>query len=120
MDTILGDQIFFLKEEIEETSIDSNDSMWIVDGSIIRPSTEVTINRKLEPGMYVVDSNQQYGIHCRKSSFCSDELFILPNSGIYELVKEINLFWDKGDGYKTNHLVHKRGILLEGPAGTGR
>lgn len=120
MDTILGDQIFFLKEEIKETSIDSNDSMWIVDGSIIRPSTEVTINRKLEPGMYVVDSNQQYGIHCRKSSFCSDELFILPNSGVNELIKEINMFWEKGVEYKKNHLIHKRGMLIEGGPGFGK
>lgn len=123
MDAILNPttEFFFFEEQ---PIIDKNEgkkiSMWISDQDIVRPSTNILLKEKLDPGMYLVDANRDLGVFCKKISFCSDKLFLFSNSIINSLVDEINIFWSKTDIYKTNNLIHKRGILLEGVPGTGK
>jgi len=105
----------------EEGEFDYNDdSMWIKDEDIYRGSTNVKTKKKIQPGIYAAEINQQNGLFCRKLDSASDELFKFEDSLIDDLSKEINSFWEKRDLYKEHKLIHKRGILLYGYPGTGK
>lgn len=121
MDSIL-DSIFFI--EADEVSTrpmsDKPISLWLVEDDIFRPSTNIKVQGKLDPGLYSVEFSRDYGIYCKQITVCSDELFIFSDSKTETLLSEIDLFWKKSDLYKENKLVHKRGILLEGYPGTGK
>ena len=95
-------------------------SVWLKDKDIIKPSTNISLLQKIEPGIYTVDFSREHGIYCKKMDVKSDELFIFSDSISEKLLKEINNFWEKSERYKQNNLVHKRGILLEGFPGTGK
>lgn len=122
-----NDQVIIISDFIEEEPYspqhqDPNNkaSIWIHNAGITRPSTDVTILKKLEPGVYTADYDRDNGYFCRKLKFDSDELFVFSNSITESLLKEIQTFWSKGDLYLQHRLVHKRGILLEGFPGTGK
>ena len=95
-------------------------SVWLKDKDIIKPSTNISLLQKIEPGIYTVDFSRDHGIYCKKMDIKSDELFVFSDSISEKLLKEINNFWEKSERYKQNNLVHKRGILLEGFPGTGK
>ena len=95
-------------------------SVWLKDKDIIKPSTNISLLQKIEPGIYTVDFSRDHGIYCKKMDIKSDELFVFSDSISEKLLKEINTFWEKAERYKQNNLVHKRGILLEGFPGTGK
>ena len=125
MDTFLNDDgpFIILNSEYEiqmEEYETERASLWVVEGDIIRPSTNISIQQKLSPGVYDVNISRDYGIYCKKVNIKSDELIVFSDSIVTNLIQEINLFWDKKDLYKDNKLIHKRGILLEGYPGTGK
>lgn len=125
MDTFLDDNSPFIiinpeyEIQMEEYELEKA-SLWVVEGDIIRPSTNISIQQKLSPGQYDVGISREYGIYCKKLKIKSDELITFSDSVVTDLIQEINLFWDKRDLYKENKLIHKRGILLEGYPGTGK
>ena len=105
----------------EEKEIDDQPvSIWIKEKDIIRPSPNLSILQKLDPGVYIVDISREIGFFCKKIEPISDELFVFSDSIIQSLMSEISMFWDKKDLYNKNNLIHKRGILLEGFPGTGK
>lgn len=93
---------------------------WVIDGDIIRPSTNLILKKKLSPGIYIVESSRDIGIFCKKINVESDYLITFSDSVITNLLEEISTFWSKAELYKENNLLHKRGILLEGPPGDGK
>lgn len=99
---------------------DEKVSMWVKDKDIISPSTNLVLLDKLEPGVYGVEFTRENGLFCKKIDFESDELYTFKDSITQSLLKEISTFWDKSEVYKSNNLLHKRGILLEGYPGTGK
>ena len=103
-------------EEVEEQPV----SIWIKEKDVIRPSPNLSILQKLDPGVYTVDISREIGFFCKKIEPISDELFLFSDSIIQSLMSEISMFWDKKDLYNENNLIHKRGILLEGYPGTGK
>lgn len=119
-------QPFIILNELFDTeSSDTNTkkdkvSIWIKDKSIIKASTDITMMKTIEPGVYTVDFNRDIGYFCQKMDIKSDELFVFSDSITQKLIDEIQLFWDKADLYKHKSLIHKRGILLEGFPGTGK
>ena len=90
------------------------------DKDIVKASTNVTILKKINPGIYTVEFDKNIGLFCRSLDVKSDELFLFSDSITQKLLEEINLFWSKSNLYKENNLIHKRGILLEGFPGTGK
>lgn len=125
MDAILEDHIFILEDLVapnEENSTKTNEeiSLWVKEKDIIKPSTNIIILNKLEPGVYTADYSRDFGYFCRKLESSSDELFIFSDSITEDLLAEINLFWKKKDKFIEQKLIHKRGILLEGYPGTGK
>lgn len=106
--------------ESEESELEAEISMWIKDQNIFKPSTDISVLPRLEPGVYTADYSRDIGYYCRKLQSNSDELFVFSDSITENLLSEINLFWEKKDKYKEQKLIHKRGILLEGYPGTGK
>ena len=106
----------YVDDEYKEEKV----SVWLKDKDIIKPSTNISLLQKIEPGIYTVDFSRDHGIYCKKMDIKSDELFVFSDSISEKLLKEINTFWEKSERYKQNNLVHKRGILLEGFPGTGK
>lgn len=98
-----------------------NLSIWLKDkNNNYIPSTDMKVLKKLEPNIYTVDVNRDVGYFCQKTSFVSDELFLFSDSIVEHLINEVDSFWSKKEIYKENNITHKRGILLEGPPGTGK
>lgn len=132
MDAVLTEpQVFILSDFIED-ELDSPSlyreqqeyahevSLWVKNKNVVKPSTNITISAKLEPGVYTADYDRDEGYYCRKLDITSDELFIFSDSISSQLLKEVELFWTKKDLYKEKNYIHKRGILLEGYPGTGK
>lgn len=110
-----------LDQPMEESEIDVKPvSIWIKDNDIFRPSTNVLLMELLDPGLYSVNMNREYGLFCRKLDAKYDELYIFKDFIINSIMNEIDEFWKKKDVYKKNNILHKRGILLEGYPGVGK
>lgn len=74
---------------------------------------------KLPPGFYDLKSVQGtiiwQGIKAR-----TDKLLPFPDSAVKEVLIEIETFWDREKAFVDHGLPYKRGILLWGPAGSGK
>lgn len=112
----LEDEMF--EEQIKEEIDKERDKYcsWIFNKSTYVPATDVEIVNKVESGIYKI--NNDFALV--KQTISSDGLYKLPNSEINLILDEVNKFWDKADKFKKHNLIHKRGILLEGPPGTGK
>ena len=95
-------------------------SLWVKDKDYYVPSTDISVTNELPPGIYKVDYSNDRGYFCRPIKVETDELFTFTDSITKDLLKEIETFWDKKELYLKNNLIHKRGILLSGFAGTGK
>ena len=95
-------------------------SMWVKDKDYYIPSTDISVTKELPPGIYQVDYSNDRGYFCKPIKIETDELFIFTDSITTNLLEEIENFWNKETLYKEKKLVHKRGILLSGFAGTGK
>lgn len=124
MDTVLNsNRILFFDgyDVIEEYEKEEKDTMmWIKEDDLFRPTNKIELKNTLEPGLYSIGYSRDLGYYCTKMEIKSDELFIFSNTIIDSLLKEIETFWNREQIYKDKHLVHKRGILLQGLPGTGK
>lgn len=94
-------------------------SLWIEDDDYYTPATNIRTAQKLPSGVYkVVFQDDSYRL--RKVILNSDEIYKFSTDFTSGILDEINSFWQKADLYKENHLIHKRGMLLVGSAGTGK
>lgn len=118
----LMENVVFHAENIESNEENNSESvsMWIKDKEQFLPSTDVTIYDKLPPGLYQVRFNNSSGLYCKSIDLKVDELYEFSDSITSSLLDEVSEFWNKSELYKENNLVHKRGILLCGSAGTGK
>lgn len=96
-----------------------NYSMWIFDGKEYTPSLKLKIKKTLPKGIYKIDYEEgKYFIGQIKNN--TDEIYKLSNKIINTILTEIDDFWNKKDLYEKHHILHKRGLLLEGPAGNSK
>jgi len=90
-------------------------SLWLKDGNTYTPAQDLRVKKKIQPGVYTLGKKNV--IH--KTELTSDEL-ILPKGLTESIISEIDKFWTLEKDFKKYHLIHKRGLLLEGAPGTGK
>ena len=96
-----------------------NYSMWIFDGKEYTPSLKLKIKKTLPKGIYKIDYEEgKYYIGQIKNN--TDEIYKLSDKIVNTILTEIDDFWNKKDLYEKHHILHKRGLLLEGPAGNSK
>lgn len=74
----------------------------------------------LYPGIYSVGIDATRGLFFRKENSGADDLIRFEEAEADQIMIDIDRFWESGERFKTFGLVQKRGILLYGPAGTGK
>lgn len=90
---------------------------WSKRNGVYRPvgHTQDTI----PAGIYEID-NDNSGWFLSKVKFPSDALLRLPGMPIDFILGQIDTFWKREELFKHTGLLHKRGILMYGPAGCGK
>lgn len=73
----------------------------------------------LAPGLWRIDQGRNGPIFC-KEKVTTDELLISENSIEKTIFKEIQDFWVKKEKFESLGFLHRRGIILHGPPGTGK
>lgn len=74
----------------------------------------------LPAGVYTVGSSERIGPYVDLVNVVKDDLVILPDMGADVILEEIAQFMTKRDRYNSRGMVHKRGIIMEGPPGSGK
>ena len=105
--------------EAEENLKEAKDArMWAVQGPNYFPCDEAV--KTLEPGQYEVQHSQSSGYFFQRKLANFDELMRLPDSASEEIYQNIETFWTKEEHFRSFGFLWKRGILLWGPAGSGK
>lgn len=74
----------------------------------------------LPPGFYNINQAPGIGIYFEKTPLKTEGLLRFPQANSDRVVSEISKFWNREEIFKQFKLVHKRGILLYGPPGSGK
>jgi hypothetical protein len=90
---------------------------WSKRNGLYRPSGKV--QDSIPSGIYEID-NDNAGWYLARVKFPSDSLLRLPGMPIDFILDQIKVFWEREELFKQTGLLHKRGILMYGPAGCGK
>lgn len=107
-----------LKGEREIINLVTLTQWAIVGQNTFKPVS--TTYPKLEAGMYNIQRSDIHGLIFEKKSVCIDDLLKFPDSLSEKIYKEIDLFWKREQKFRERGYLHRRGILLHGPAGGGK
>lgn len=108
----------YIEKECEDSKKIGDFTQWQLlpnNEFIASPLTTIT----LPAGMYSVYWNNGRPIFCQKE-IKTDEFIVNADSKLYKILEDINDFWNKKEIFKEYGFLHRRGILLTGPAGCGK
>jgi SpoVK/Ycf46/Vps4 family AAA+-type ATPase len=96
--------------------------MWEkADSRTFYPAAERKTVKKLKPGYYKIGfDNQVNKYFLFKKDIITDEILDLPIETGEAIVDDIKKFWEMKDRYAKYNLIHKRGMLMYGPGGSGK
>lgn len=102
----------------EEGTLKENARKWAKVGDAYFPSDETA--DKLPAGQFHIEYSHQRGIYFSRKPINLDELLILPDSASEEIIENIEYFWQREELFRELGYLWKRGVLLFGPAGSGK
>ena len=73
----------------------------------------------LKAGVYMTGFDQA-GPYLQRHKIDTDTLIDLPDNKAQEVIGEFKKFWEVGKSFEDRGFIHKRGILLWGPPGSGK
>jgi hypothetical protein len=73
----------------------------------------------LPAGVYA-SGYDPYGPYVERRAILCDDLVELPDHATGRVLSGIEMFWGAAERYQTLGLLHKRGVLLWGPQGSGK
>jgi len=95
-----------------------NARRWQIDFDHYWTANETTDT--LPPGLYRADKLPNIGICLRLTRIDTDDLIELPDSPSQAVLEEIREFWQLKERFVERGFIHKRGVLLWGPPGSGK
>lgn len=95
-----------------------NARRWQIDFDHYWTANETTDT--LPPGLYRADELPNIGICLRLTRIDTDDLIELPDSPSQAVLEEIREFWQLKERFVERGFIHKRGVLLWGPPGSGK
>lgn len=102
----------------DEGTLKENARLWAKVGDAYFPSDETV--KQIPPGQYHIEYSHNRGIYFSRKPVNLDELLILPDSASEEIIENIEYFWTREETFRTLGYLWKRGVLLFGPAGSGK
>ena len=102
----------------EEGVLKENARLWAKVGDAYFPADQ-TVD-KLGAGQYSIEFSHNRGLYFVDKPINLDELLVLPDSASEEIINNIKHFWDKESTFRELGFLWKRGVLLYGPAGSGK
>ena len=106
-------------EDEDELQQQDKFAMWIDYGGEYVPAPNLKSTEKIPSGVYkVIYKQDDYRVVPVKIN--TDELYRFSEDFTDVILKEADKFWDRAPIYKQYKFTHKRGILLAGPAGSGK
>lgn len=106
--------------ENPKIDIEKRVDFWLRQGKIYFKPPMGDVNPELPPGVYDVGYNRTVGFFVHKKTLNRDEVLELPHEIVQKILTDITTFWQRRDRYQKYGLIHKRGILMHGPAGCGK
>jgi hypothetical protein len=114
-----------LKSNDDDVDISKNGNItqWNTpDGQRFLPSGQTV--RDLTPGLYDIRVSPSVGLFFDKLAFNTESILLFPDSKSKEVLDEIKKFWDREKYFRERDgkspMKYKRGIILHGPAGSGK
>ncbi len=106
------------KSDKKATIIDTSYTQWSHGGNGLFYPVGVT-QPTLEPGVYTPTENQGQ-VYFVKQELRIDTLMELPHGLSSQILSEIEAFWKRGHLFKEYGFLHRRGMMLTGPTGSGK
>lgn len=75
---------------------------------------------RIPAGIYTCEHDERRGFHLARMRVDADDLLELPGSHALAILDEVRRFWQLEARFRAHGLIHKRGVLLHGPAGSGK
>lgn len=122
MDAFLDDEFIDPSSIFEIHNLakqDVNYATWLESGDNYTPATALKPVEKLPSGVYKMIMTTE-GVKATPVPINSDELYTFSEGYTTTILNEVNEFWKKKDVYKKYNLSPRRGLLLEGPPGSGK
>jgi hypothetical protein len=91
---------------------------WSTDGTIYIPCGQTKL--LVKPGAYEINRSPTLGIYFEPVPVKLEKLLRFPDASSDKVIDEIRTFWAREDHFKHYGIPFKRGILLYGPAGSGK
>lgn len=91
---------------------------WAQSDDVFWPASDTC--EALEPAFYAFSQIPNIGPCLRRLKISTDGLIHLPDTVGEKVIDEFKTFWALGDRFAERGFLHKRGILLWGPPGSGK
>lgn len=92
---------------------------WVIEPNSSYAATSSTV-KELPPGMYKLSVDDRGVIHFRMVPILTDKIIDLHDPASDEIINGIRKFWESEPAFQKIGMLYKRGILLWGPAGSGK
>jgi hypothetical protein len=111
---------YTVKENIESAKSSSSKGRWSVldGGQVFTESPDMS--DQLPKGVYCAEQDMSGRVYLCKMDIKCDNLITMPDDPSGEIVAHVKEFWTLKEQYNTFGFLHKRGILLYGPQGSGK
>ena len=120
---LLSPQEFFNSIDLENTNPKNEEdySIWINQGNEYSPAIKLKVKKELPKGVYKISfDNNSNNYVISPAEINTDEIYRFSESLTDKILNEVKDFWDRKNIYDKYNFTHKRGLLLEGPAGNSK